>query len=163
MSVKYSESFGTSRRSYRFDVKTAKSGSHYLVVTEESNRDGRRSRSQVMLFPEQAAEFTAALHGALAAMGMAEAGKAAGEKAVVAETAEAAQPRVRSRTRKKWASEEDAFLLDEFARGTALDELAKQLMRAPVELQSRLDRLGVSNARIPQARALEILAERKNK
>lgn len=174
MSVEHSESFGGSRRSYRFDVKSTKSGSPYLVITEDSHRDGKHSRGQVMLFPEQAAEFDQALRNALAYLGQAEvsAAKVADSATLItspdfAESADfesdepAGERDPLARAGEKWDVEEEDFVLDETARGTAIKEVAALLMRKPGAIRSRLKKLGIMDAEDRQAAARVLLDERQ--
>lgn len=170
MSIEHSESFGGSRRSYRFDVKPTKSGSRYLVITEDSHRDGKHSRGQVMLFPEQAAEFDKALRNALAAMGSRRDDLACSASAPeVAESADleddddlVGERDPLARAGEKWDAEEEDFVLDETARGTSIKDLATQLMRKPGAIRSRLKKLGIMEAEDRRAAARALLDERKS-
>ncbi|MER3456735.1 MAG: hypothetical protein C4303_03475 [candidate division GAL15 bacterium] len=51
-------------RTYFFDVREARSGGRYLVISESRRTDSGHERSRVVVFPDHLAEFEGALQRA---------------------------------------------------------------------------------------------------
>lgn len=57
----FSEKVAAGGRTYFFDVKRAKGGAHYLVISESRPKDGGFEHQRVMVFPENFPAFSEAL------------------------------------------------------------------------------------------------------
>ncbi|MCS7236453.1 MAG: DUF3276 family protein [Armatimonadota bacterium] len=55
-------------RTYFFDVREAKAGGRYLVISESRKTESGHERSRVVVFPDQVGEFEEALHRAARAL-----------------------------------------------------------------------------------------------
>jgi len=55
-------------RTYFFDVREAKAGGRYLVISESRRTDSGHERSRVVVFPDQVGEFEEALRRAAQAL-----------------------------------------------------------------------------------------------
>lgn len=55
-------------RTYFFDVREAKAGGRYLVISESRKTDAGHERSRVVVFPDQVVQFEEALHRAAQAL-----------------------------------------------------------------------------------------------
>lgn len=54
----FSGTIGAGGKTYFFDVKAAKTGSRYLIITESSKKkDGSFSRNQILVFEDHLAKF----------------------------------------------------------------------------------------------------------
>lgn len=54
----YSKNLKTKSSTYFFDVKAAKNGSKYLVITQSSIKDGQKYRNNIFVFKDQAKDFS---------------------------------------------------------------------------------------------------------
>jgi len=57
----FSEKVAAGGRTYFFDVKRAKGGANYLVISESRPKEGGFEYQRVMVFPENVEAFSAAL------------------------------------------------------------------------------------------------------
>ncbi len=55
-------------RTYFFDVREARAGGRYLVISESRRTESGHERSRVVVFPDQVGEFEQALHRAVQAL-----------------------------------------------------------------------------------------------
>ncbi len=55
-------------RTYFFDVREAKAGGRYLVISESRRTDGGHERSRVVVFSDQVGQFEEALRRAAQAL-----------------------------------------------------------------------------------------------
>ncbi len=62
-----SKTLKASSRTYFFDVKETKEGKRFLVITESRLKD--KQRTQIAVFPEDAAEFLATVQGMVEKLG----------------------------------------------------------------------------------------------
>ena len=60
----FSEKVMGGSRTYFFDVKQAKDGAYYLVISESRSKEGGFEHQRVMVFPENVEAFGAALQKA---------------------------------------------------------------------------------------------------
>lgn len=144
METVYSDCSGDDRRSFQFDVRTSQDGSRYLVIVEESGLPEPRQRSQITLLPEHLAGFQRCLREAIAAMS--------------GEAVEAPKPP--DRQGEKWSADEEEYVLDEFASGTKVAEIAGAVFRNRGAIRSRLKKLQILEADDPQQAARALLDER---
>lgn len=64
----FSTQVKTRGRTYFFDVREARGGGRYLVISESRRTESGHERSRVVVFPDQVGEFEQALHRAVQAL-----------------------------------------------------------------------------------------------
>lgn len=73
-----------------------------------------------------------------------------------------AQPdKPKERIGEKWTAEEEEFVLDEYASGRTIAEIARSVLRKPGGIRRRLKRLEIMDAPDSRAAAQALLAERE--
>jgi hypothetical protein len=126
-------------RTYFFDVKEAKDGTKYLVISESRQTGTSYDHSKVMIFEEHLEMFTEGLQKALQFLGVK-------SKAYNLDNIRQKYPKAYER----WTSDEDERLKTKYHEGIGIVELATFFQRQPSAIRSRLAKLGLLSAREDQ-------------
>jgi len=119
-------------RTYFFDVKEAKDGTKYLVISESRQTDSSHDHSRVMIFQEHLEVFVEGFQKALQFLGLK-------SKAYNLDEIRRAYPKAYER----WTSDEDEQLRTKYHEGVGIAELATFFQRQPSAIRSRLAKLGL--------------------
>jgi len=123
-------------RTYFFDVKEAKDGARYLVISESKQAGSSYDHSRIMIFEEHLESFAEGLQKALQFLGVK-------TKAYKVDDVRQTYPKAYER----WTPEEDERLKLEYQAGVSVSELAIYFQRQPSAIRSRLTKLGVLTTR----------------
>jgi hypothetical protein len=151
----FTEKVTAGSRTYFFDVKESAEGTKYLVISESRQKAPQRTHNRLMIFQEHLKAFDEVYEKAMRFLGVRRrrwrlALRLPGRKAVGFLRARSKAYSVNEKRQehpnayKKWTSEDDQRLREEFAKGSSISELAELLQRQESAIQSRLKRLGMS-------------------
>jgi hypothetical protein len=128
-------------RTYFFDVKEAKDGAKYLIISESRQRGSSYDHSRVMVFQEHLEMFTEGFQKALQFLG-------SKSKAYSLGDIKQKYPKAYER----WTSDEDEQLKTKYHEGVGIAELATFFQRQPSAIRSRLAKLGLLSAQASQTK-----------
>jgi hypothetical protein len=118
-------------RTYFFDIKAAKDGTRYLVISESRLKDASREHTRVMVFEENLDAFNEGYAKARRFLALGKKPKSL--DAIKRKYPKAYQP---------WTPSEDESLKAKHAEGVNAADLAVQFRRQPSAIRSRLRKLG---------------------
>ncbi len=128
----FTEKIVAGSRNYFFDVKEAKDGTKYLVISESRQSNQSYEHNRVMIFEEHLGVFIKGFQKALQFLGV---------KAKTCALDEIRQ--VYPKAYERWMSSEDEQLKVKYHEGVGITELATYFQRQPNAIRSRLVKLGL--------------------
>ncbi len=130
----FTEKIVAGSRSYFFDVKEAKDGTKYLVISESRQSGESYEHNRVMIFEEHLKMFAEGMEKAFAFLGV---------KKKTYNLNEIKQ--IYPKAYEIWTSDEDNRLKLKYQEGIAINELASCFQRQPSAIRSRLAKLGLTS------------------
>ncbi len=122
-------------RTYFFDVKEAKGGTKYVVISESRQTGSSYDHSRVMIFQEHLEAFSEGFQKVLEFLGVK-------TKAYNLDEIRQKYPKAYER----WTPDEDMQLRAKYQEGIGIDDLASYFERQPSAIRSRLAKLGLTPA-----------------
>ncbi len=135
----FSEKIVAGSRTYFFDVKEAKDGTKYVVISESRQVGSSYEHSRVMIFQEHLESFAESFQKVLQFLG-------AKTKAYNLDEIRQRYPKAYER----WTPDEDEQLRTKYQEGISIDDLATYFQRQPTAIRSRLAKLGLLPAQNAQ-------------
>ena len=132
----FTEKVVAGSRTYFFDVKEAKDGTKYLVISETRQSGTSHEHARLMIFEEHLESFAEGLQKAIRFLGIK-------RKAYQVDVVRQTYPKAYER----WTPDEDEQLKIKFRAGVSVSELATYFQRQPSAIRSRLRKLGLLTAR----------------
>lgn len=128
----FTEKVMAGSRTYFFDVKEAKDGTKYLVISESRQGSSSYEHSRVMIFEEHLEAFVEGFQKTLQFLGVK-------TKSYNVDDVRQRYPKAYER----WSPDEDEQLKIKHQAGIDIDELAGYFQRQPSAIRSRLAKLGL--------------------
>lgn len=128
----FTEKVVAGSRTYFFDVKEAKDGTRYLVISESRQGSSSYDHSRVMVFEEHLEAFANGFQKTLQFLGVK-------TKAYKVDNVRQTYPKAYER----WSPDEDEQLKVKYQEGVSVSELATYFQRQPSAIRSRLAKLGL--------------------
>jgi len=128
----FTQKVAAGTRTYFFDVKEARDGTKYLVISESKQADSSYGHCKVMIFQEYLEVFAEGFRKALQFLDV--------------KTKENNSDEIRQtypKAYEQWTSDEDEQLKTKYREGARIDELAAFFQRQPGAIRSRLAKLGL--------------------
>ena len=128
----FTEKVVAGSRTYFFDVKEAKDGTKYVVISESRQAGSSYDHSRVMIFEDHLETFAEGFQKTLQFLGVK-------TKAYKVDDVRQTYPKAYER----WAPDEDEQLKVKYQEGVSVSELATYFQRQPGAIRSRLAKLGL--------------------
>lgn len=128
----FTEKVVAGSRTYFFDVKEAKDGTKYLVISESRQESSHYNHSRVMVFEEHLEAFATGFQKTLQFLGVK-------IKAYKVNDVRQMYPKAYER----WSPDEDEQLKVKYQEGVSVSELTTYFQRQPSAIHSRLAKLGL--------------------
>lgn len=128
----FTEKVVAGSRTYFFDVKEAKDGAKYLVISESKQAGSSYDHSRVMIFEEHLESFAEGFQKTLQFLGVK-------IKTYKVDDVRPTYPKAYER----WSPDEDEQLKVKYQEGVSISELATCFQRQPGAIRSRLTKLGL--------------------
>ncbi len=126
----FTEKLVAGTRTYFFDVKEAKDGAKYLVISESKHIGSRYEHNRVMVFEEHLQAFAEIFQKTVKVLGV--------KKNKLADTRKTCPMAY-----KRWTPNADQQLKALYQNGVPITELADYFQRRPNAIRSRLAKLGL--------------------